>query len=399
MSPQRIALCFLVTKNIVNLDVWKKWWEGNEHLINIYAHFSQIGSITQPELLENRVDPVPTKWGDISLIYAEAQLYKKAIQDKTNVSFILISDTCIPVRSFKKIYQRLTADKKRGLVAYRSLNPYEFRDDVAPFIKDGDCDSLLKKYGMYGKKVYASDQWKALSRSNAKDFIKMLEDTKFKQLYETCIKVVPDSLAPDELMYVNWMNRKYKGHLSSQFRGGGTTFVDFKGKAIHPIDYKQMTKNLSDDICETNSLFARKFPKPIESRLIKQTPVECYKKHSIRRGSMEGKYMKIKKSKSRRKSRKARKSTRKSRKSIRKSRKARKSTRKSRKARKSRRKSRKARKSRRKSRKARKSRRKSRKARKSRRKSRKARKSRRKSRKARKSRRKSVQKSRRRGSK
>jgi hypothetical protein len=308
--PNRIALCFLVTKNIVNLDVWKKWWEGNEHLINIYAHFSQVGPITQPELLENAVDPVPTKWGDVSLINAEAQLYKKAIQDKRNVSFILISDTCIPVRSFHKIYQRVTSDKKRGLVAYRSLSPYEFRDDVAPFIKDGECDSLLKKYGMYNRKVYAADQWKALSRHNVQDFLKMLKDTAFVRLYNNCIKVVPDSLAPDELMYVNWMNRKYKGQLSTQFRSGGITFVDFKGKAIHPIDYKQVTKNLSDDICDTNSLFARKFPKPIETRLVKQTPVECYKNHSIRRGSMEGKYVKVSR---RRKSPSRRKSIRKSR--------------------------------------------------------------------------------------
>ena len=90
----KIALCFLVTKNIINLDIWKKWWSGYEDYINIYSHYSKKGEITQPELTKNRVKAVPTRWGDISLCNARHQLYKKAYSNKTNKMFILVSDSC-----------------------------------------------------------------------------------------------------------------------------------------------------------------------------------------------------------------------------------------------------------------------------------------------------------------
>lgn len=282
---KKIAVCFLVTKNIVNLDVWAQWWQGYEDYINIYSHFSEIGKITQPILLNNRVSPVPTKWGDVSLVFAEGQLYKEAIQNKENKFFILVSDTCIPVRTFPYIYNRIMNNKK-GMLGYRLIG--SFKDDVEPFIREGDCDGLLSKFKFYGKKVYASDQWKILNRNNVKDFLKMLESPQFKKLFTDCIKIVPDSLAPDELMYVNWMNKKTKGKLHLHFRDFAPTFVDFKGKAIHPINYRQITKNISDDICETKSLFMRKFPEPIEKRLIRQTPVKCYRKRSFSRGSLKG---------------------------------------------------------------------------------------------------------------
>lgn len=294
---EKIAICFLVTKNIVNLDVWEKWWNGYEDFINIYAHFSVIGNITQPVLLKNRVEPVPTKWGDISLVIAEGQLYKEALKNPSNKFFALVSDTCIPVRSFEYTYKRLFNDsshsRPRGLLGYRVIDRFS-PDDASPFTPSDECNRSIEKSGVYGRtrrgknQVYASDQWKILNRSNAKAFLKMLEDKEAYLLYTNCIKIVPDSLAPDELMYVNWMNKKTKGQLKKHFRDFASTFVDFKGKAIHPINYKQMTKGISDEICYSNTLFARKFPDPIKNRLIRQTPVVCYKKRSIQRGVMKG---------------------------------------------------------------------------------------------------------------
>lgn len=283
----KIAICFLVTKNIVNIDVWDKWIDPKK--CNIYSHFSQIGTITQQILLNNRVNPVPTKWGDISLVYAEGELYKEAFKNKQNKFFILVSDTCIPVRSFKYLYNRLFKNTKKGILGYRLIGNY--KDDPEPFIKDGKCDSLLKKYRFYSNKVYAADQWKILTRSNVRNFIQMLGDPDLNKLFTDCIRIVPDSLAPDELMYVNWMNKKVKGKLKDHFRAGGPTFVDFKGKAIHPVNFVQMPKGLADDICYSNTLFARKFPEPIENRLIKQLPITCYKKRSLKRGTKAGSIM------------------------------------------------------------------------------------------------------------
>ena len=303
----KLALCFLVTKNIKNLDVFEQWISGYEHLVNIYAHFSEIGTIDQPILLKNRVHAVPTKWGDISLIYAEAELYKEALKNTDNAFFILLSENCIPVRSFEYTYNRLMSDKKRGILAYRDVGKF-YPDDCEPFMSEGSCGKLLDKFGFYDH-VYAADQWKALSRSNAKDFMKMLSNVNWIKLFTECIKIVPDSLAPDELFYVNYMNQKYG--LSTQFRHGQVTMVDFTGKAVHPINYKQITPKTADLICESNSMFARKFPEPIPGRIVKQTPVSCKYYRAVSRG-IQSKSKKSKKSKSKKskksKSKKSKKS-------------------------------------------------------------------------------------------
>src|SRR4029078_5027143 len=97
--------------------------------------------ITQKLLLTHRVHAVPTKWGDISLVEAESELYKAALKDKSNAYFILLSDTCVPVRSFNYIYNRIKRDE-RGIVNYRIIN--NFKSNPSPFITTKQCDYLLK---------------------------------------------------------------------------------------------------------------------------------------------------------------------------------------------------------------------------------------------------------------
>ena len=287
---KKIALCFLVTKNIINLDVWKKWWKGNEDKINIYSHFSKKGSIDQPELTKNRVNPVPTKWGDISLVNAEKQLYRAAYKNKSNVSFVLISDSCVPVKSFNIVYKKLTKDVKRGIAPYRSLGKY-YKDDLAPFRDKKPCISLLDKFNFFTETAYACDQWKALSRNNVKDFFKMYKNKNYVKLFSKfCTEIIPDSLAPDELMYINWLRYLYGSkNLSKHLRNGLVTYVDFKGKAIHPINYRQITPALKDYICYSGGIFARKFVNPLEKRLLSQLPLKCHEKKSRKRSSKQKK--------------------------------------------------------------------------------------------------------------
>lgn len=272
--PDKIAICFLTTKDIENLEIWENWWKGNEDKISVYAHFSRKTGITQKILLDNRVPPVPTRWGDISLVHAERQLYREALKNKSNKFFLLASNTCVPVRSFSYTYNRLMKNKKKGMVAWRDFGKIEYGDPL-PFITEGNCDKYMKQYGFYKDPLYTCDQWKILSRPNAKDFLEMYKEKNYVKLFERCIKVVPESLAPDELMFINFMNHKYRGDLKSQMRNKLVTFVDFKGKAIHPITYKQITPSVREAICETNAMFVRKIVNPQITKIIQQTPVTC----------------------------------------------------------------------------------------------------------------------------
>ena len=287
----KIALCFLVTKNIINLDIWKKWWSGYEDYINIYSHYSKKGDITQPELTKNRVKAVPTRWGDISLCNAEHQLYKKAYSNKTNKMFILVSDSCVPLKTFKMVYGKLMKDKTRGIAPFRSLGRYD-REDMVPFRPKPDCIKLMEKFRFFDKDVYACDQWKCLSRNNVLDFLAMYRNKSFMKLFKKfCINVVPDSLAPDELMYINWLQQRHGfggKNLKKVLRNGLITYVDFNKEAIHPLNYKQVTPRLKEYMCDSGAIFARKFVNPMEKKLLTQLPTSCRKK-SVKRSRKKSK--------------------------------------------------------------------------------------------------------------
>lgn len=269
----KIALCFLVTKNLENLEIWEKWWEGNENKISIYVHYDKKG-VTQDLLTENKIKKtVKTKWGDLSLVKAEKNLYEEALKDKDNKYFLLLSETCLPIREFSYVYRRLNRSPK-GIISYNQWDPYGKDDDYVPFIDKPKCIKILKEFSFFTK-VYTADQWKVLGRKNAIDFIKMTEDKKYKELFSAfCIEVVPDSVAPDELMFINYLKWKYK-KLSKEIRQGLVTYVDFKEKdPVHPKSYKNLTKNLENLICDTNAMFARKFVNT-NKKLKKNIPVKC----------------------------------------------------------------------------------------------------------------------------
>ena len=274
----KIAICFLITADVSNPQVWEHWWKGYEDKINIYSHYSKgkEKNVSIPWLKNNRVPPVPTKWGDISLVKAEGQLYKEAIKNKQNKFTILVSGTCIPVRTFKYIYRRLMNNTKKGMMTYFREDGYKVSDDdFEPFVKSVSCTPTLVDKNIIGATLYSAHQWKILSRPNIKDFMKMLKDKVYMNMFQTCINVVPDSLAPDEFMYINYLKNKY-GSVRKVVRDGAVTYVEFKGKAVHPVNFFHFTKRLKREVCDINSLFARKFPK-YNPALVNQIPTLCGK--------------------------------------------------------------------------------------------------------------------------
>lgn len=277
MSKGKIALCFLITADVSNPQVWEHWWENKEDKISVYSHYSRGKgkgkSVTIPWLKENRVPPVPTRWGDISLVFAEGQLYKEAIKDPRNKYFALLSGTCIPVRTFSYFYRRVTNSKK-GMLSWEKLDPYKITDeDYIPFIKSAKCTKTLISEKIVGAPLYTAHQWKILSRSNVRDFLSMLQDKVFLKVFKRCIKVVPDNLAPDELMFANYLKNKY-GCLGKVVRSAGITYVEFPKDAVHPKQLFNITNRLRQEICDIGALFARKFSRR-NDKLIEQLPVKC----------------------------------------------------------------------------------------------------------------------------
>ena len=105
---KKLAFCFLCKQGINNMPLWKKFFQGNESRYNIYFHCSSSHSrIREKIILDNIVPQQKTSWGDI--YKAITSIYSLAIKDD-NYKYILLSESCIPVKSFNYIYNYLIKD-------------------------------------------------------------------------------------------------------------------------------------------------------------------------------------------------------------------------------------------------------------------------------------------------
>jgi hypothetical protein len=270
------------------MDLWMSWMHGYEDRISIFAHVSpdKQKNVTHPVLREamGRVKAIPTQWGDTSLVNAEALLYTAALKDPSNKFFLIASETCIPVKPFPEVMRRLMRAPKKGIVDIktdvqvcrqqrdnpRSQKGYDRAMQCTP-----RCIRMYRDVGLIapGRNFWFCSQWKILSRVNARDFCEMAWSPRHKQwrdVYSSCQSDVPDEVAADETMFVNWLVLKY-GHRrnntrwweAAQLRRGKVTAAMFNNTIIHPTKYKGARRGtcVHQQICEEGTMFARKFEK------------------------------------------------------------------------------------------------------------------------------------------
>ena len=121
---KKIAFCFLCKDRLKNISLWKKFFTGHEDKFNIYFHFSEKDITAHKDFFNRKIVPYQeTSWGDINR--AIFSLYKRAFNDD-NFKYILLSESCIPVKNFLFTYESLTTDDKSTVMTLEET-------DSAPF--------------------------------------------------------------------------------------------------------------------------------------------------------------------------------------------------------------------------------------------------------------------------
>jgi len=296
---KKVAICFLVTRNITNQDLWNKWMQGYEHLINIYVHISgpemENKDFWDPLLWNNRIEnygvnAIKTKWGTTSLIIAEGLIYKAALLNPDNKYFCIMSETAIPLWDFPVFYKRLFKYPNKSYLQTETMKGGDddlflecFPEHLIPTSKKPrprKRNSRDMRYWLWKK----THQWKILNRRDAIEFVKMIEDKNYIEAYTNCfyqLKKDDPRLAADEIAYPNWIILKYGSPaIAKRFKNYESTYVDFAAAGIHAKTFKRITKGVKETICRDKPFFARKFEKNPE--LIKQFPVKCVSKRKRR---------------------------------------------------------------------------------------------------------------------
>jgi len=287
----KIALCFLVTRNLKNQDLWDKWVNGYEEYINIYSHLSGPDitdkSKWDPFLWDGRIErtgikAIPTKWGTTSLIHAEGLTYEAALKDsKENKYMCILSESCIPLWTFPEFYNRIFKYPKKSYLQTETMRGGDddlfldcFPEKLIPSTKKVKSRSQRDLRNWNWKKTH---QWKVLNIWGAKEFVNMIHNKEWMDAYTNCFRQLEKDdprLAADEISYPNWIILKHGPKaINKHFRNYESTFVDFSKAGIHAKDFNNITPKVKDSVCEHKPFFARKFP--TNPKLMKQIPVKC----------------------------------------------------------------------------------------------------------------------------
>ena len=233
---KKIAFCFLIYHTINHEELWKKFFDGvDKNKYNIYIHHKANVPLKyfEKHKLHNCVD---TEWGKISLVKASNLLFKTAYDhDKENCKFVLLSNSCIPLKNFDKIYNKLTSND------YGYLNSSIYNENP--------------------KKHAKASQWIILNRE-------MVKETAFQD-----DKWIDDNFgdlfAPDEIYYYTLIKHKNMENqliIANNSATKGSTFV-YWSDMDYPYSHANSNPRAYDTISSEElvylfnqpCLFGRKF--------------------------------------------------------------------------------------------------------------------------------------------
>jgi hypothetical protein len=240
-QTSKIALCFLTQKGVQRMDLWKHYFEDNDHY-TVYYHNDKHNTRFQRTSAQGTSETLETRYADNSLVEAEGAIYREARLDRRNRLFVLLSDDSVPLLGAQSFYQTMM-DVLSQIQAYETSVATTTREVVcgmfqaqngdrhtylAPFTDATRMEStaLAKEYKIPSKDtpehhIVAAMQWKILTRVGTTEFVNMVDDSRFMGLMDTdkhfdvrdpAIKlhknaeIAPPASAPDEFNFVAWCN-------------------------------------------------------------------------------------------------------------------------------------------------------------------------------------------------
>lgn len=117
----KIAFLFLTENNTNQPKLWEHYFQNNHDKFNIYCHPKHPSQVSDSFLSDNIIPDIQ-ETNHVKLYDAIIQLLKFALgDDKNNCYFILLSESCIPIKSFNKLYSFLFNDKDSKISYIKKL--------------------------------------------------------------------------------------------------------------------------------------------------------------------------------------------------------------------------------------------------------------------------------------
>ena len=261
---KKIAFCFLIYDVINQEELWNIYFKNiDSNKYNIYIHYKSNKKLQYFDKYKLK-NCIETKYADKSISLANNILFKKAYEDEENYKFIILSNSCIPLKSFNYVYDKLTADNN----GYINVCPSE---QCFP-----NCNSLLNV--IKKEFISKSSSWFIFNRKLVENLC-IDKDNIINEYYNTIY-------APEEhyyYTYIKILNLENEIITTENVADGATTFTNWQG-----MDYKYPSKrglknysNISRDellyLLNSKSLFGRKFTRECIGSLCNKTYIEYIK--------------------------------------------------------------------------------------------------------------------------
>lgn len=154
---KKLGFCFLIY-DIINLEeLWYKFFKGvDSRKYGIYIHYKTNKPLKYFE--SNKINQcIPTQYGGVTLIHAHNLIFKAAYDDGC-YKIISLSQACIPLKSFRYIYNALTKD---------NLSHFNTAPQNQCFPR---CNSLIPIYPL--EHIQKSSNWFILNRRGFEESVK-----------------------------------------------------------------------------------------------------------------------------------------------------------------------------------------------------------------------------------
>ena len=237
----KVALLFLTKGEVHHPKIWRDYLEQAGDQIEVYAHVKHsdlldANSFLHPFEIEEKIE---TEWASPSLVAATLALLRTALSQGQATHFILVSESCIPVRPFNELLFSLKLDP-RSRTNYEPWSELRKRN-VAKAQRAENIEFIRPEI------AYFQDQWMLLSREaseivTSKDHLKSFDKV----------------FAADECYFMTVLSLKGFS-IRENVINKRLTWALWNAQAAHPRTHERVNPEVAAQISESGSFFARKF--------------------------------------------------------------------------------------------------------------------------------------------
>eukprot|EP00241_Pyramimonas_parkeae_P018983 CAMPEP_0114281388 /NCGR_PEP_ID=MMETSP0059-20121206/2967_1 /TAXON_ID=36894 /ORGANISM="Pyramimonas parkeae, Strain CCMP726" /LENGTH=405 /DNA_ID=CAMNT_0001401897 /DNA_START=24 /DNA_END=1238 /DNA_ORIENTATION=+ len=167
---KKIAFMFLTKREVFHQELWERFFIHYKDRYSLYVHHSQAEfSFPQGSFFARNAhisSRIRVVWGTTSMVQAELQLIRAGLNDVDNEQFVLLSESCIPLRPFKEVYAALIGNPHSVIDACSPAKPKGVYHPQGGWALDASpLDYLMEKLSTNHWRQ--SPQWFVLTRPHA----------------------------------------------------------------------------------------------------------------------------------------------------------------------------------------------------------------------------------------